>query len=118
MKKPTVYGLIVAVLLVAGTAGSVWAQYGAGSGQIATPEQIKECKQLGVPEVICTETSLLAKRRMVAAGQTGAYGSGTSMISKTFGEMGMVLGALAAIFGVVAIVFFAKSRVGKEAETK
>jgi len=118
MNKLTAYGLSVAVLLVAGTGGSVWAQYGTGSTQIATPEQVEECRQMGINVGACTENSILAKKRLIAASQKGAYGSGTSMISKTFGEMGVVLGGLAAIFGVVAIVFFAKSRGGKEAESK
>ncbi len=116
MNRLMVYGLSVAVLFVAASAGSVWAQYGTGSTQKATPEQVAECKQLGIPEFSCTEQTLLAKRRIVAAGQEGAYGSGTSMISQTFGDMGAILAALAAIFGGVAIAFFAKSRVGKKAE--
>lgn len=38
---------------------------------------LEECKELGIPEFSCTEQTLLAKRRIVAAGQQGAYGSGT-----------------------------------------
>jgi len=116
MNRLMVYGLSVAVLFAAASASSVWAQYGTGSTQTATPEQVAECKSLGIPEFSCTEQTLLAKRRIVAVGQEGAYGSGTSMISQTFGDMGAILGALAAIFGGVAIAFFAKSRMGKKAE--
>jgi len=119
MNKLMVYGLSAAVLLVIATGGSVWAQYGVGSEtstQKATPEQLAECKQLGIPEFTCTEQTLLAKRRVVSASQEGAYGSGTSMISQTFGDMGIILGVLAAIFGGVAVMFFAKGRIGKKAE--
>jgi hypothetical protein len=120
MNRLMVYGLSAAVLLVIATGGSVWAQYGTGGSetatQKATPEQLAECKQLGIPEFTCTEQTLLAKRRVVSASQQGAYGSGTSMISQTFGEMGIILAALAAIFGGVAVAFFAKGRIGKKAE--
>lgn len=113
-----VYGLGVAILLVTTTTGSVWAQYGEGTdlSQTATPEQLEECKSLGIPEFTCTQGTILAKKRVTSAAATGAYGSGTSMITQTFGEMGAILGILAAIFGGVAVAFFAKSRVGKKAE--
>lgn len=120
MNKLLVYGMSLAILLGTATASTVWAQYAPPSGsesvQRATPEQLKECEQLGIPAFTCTEQTLLAKRRVIAAGQEGAYGSGTSMITQTFGEMGAILGILAAIFGGVAVAFFAKSRVGKKAE--
>ncbi len=114
MKRSVLYGLSVAALLVTATGGSVWAQYGTGSVQTATPEQLKECEQIGISRVTCNELTILAKRRVLAAAQQDAYGSGTSMLSKTFGEMGIIVGVLAAIFGVTAVAFFAKSRVGKQ----
>jgi hypothetical protein len=117
MNRLAVYGLGLAVLLTATGAGQVWAQYGGEqSVQRATPEQIEECKRLGIPEFSCTEQTLLAKRRIGAAAQEGAYGSGTAMLSQTFGDMGAIIAALAAIFGGVAAAFFAKSRVGKKAQ--
>jgi len=122
MNKLMVYGLTLAVLLGAAVSGTAWAQYGSASPetavQKATPEQLQECKSLGIPEFSCTEQTLLAKRRLVASGQEGAYGSGTPMLSKGFGDMGAIIAALAAIFGGVALAFFAKSRTGKKAEAK
>lgn len=119
MKRLMVYGLSVAVLFVLASATAGYAQYGVGtepSVQSATPEQLEECKQLGIPEFTCTEQTLLAKRRVTYAQQQGAYGSGTSMIAQAFGDMGAIIAALAAIFGGVAVAFFAKSRIGKKAE--
>ena len=115
MNKLIVYGLSLAILLGTAVGSSAWAQYGTGSTQKATPEQVKECKSLGIPEFSCTEQTLLAKRRLVNIAQQGAYGSGTPMLSKGFGDMGGIMVALAAIFGGVAVAFFAKSRVGKKA---
>ncbi|MFQ5921074.1 MAG: hypothetical protein ACE5JV_03560, partial [Nitrososphaerales archaeon] len=93
MNKVVVYGLSLIAVLGTGIFAAyntipAYAQYlgGGESGVItATPEQLEECKVLGIPEFICTEHNILAKRRLTAAGQTGAYGSGVPMLGTTFG---------------------------------
>ncbi len=85
--------------------------YGGGVGTdiTATPEQLEECEKLGIPEFACTQTAILAKRRIATVEQLGesAYGSGTPMIGRTFGELGGYVAALGAIFGGVSAAFFA-----------
>jgi hypothetical protein len=83
--------------------------YGGDVGKdiTATPEQLEECKKLGIPEFACTQTAILAKRRIVTAEQSGAYGSGTPMLGRTFGELGGYVAALGAIFGGISAAFFA-----------
>lgn len=80
---------------------------GAGGDITATPEQLEECKQLGIPEFACTQHSILAKKRLTTAQQEGAYGSGTSMVARTFGDLGTYVAALGAIFGGISAAFFA-----------
>ena len=119
MKKSVVYGLGLIAVLGLGTVAAypAYGQYlGGGGVQTATPEQLEECKQLGIPEFTCTEQTILAKKRLTAAGQAGAYGSGTPMLGTTFGDLGILVGALGAIFGGVAAAFFAMSR-RKKGET-
>ncbi len=85
--------------------------YGGGVGTdiTATPEQLEECEKLGIPEFACTQTAILAKKRIATVEQLGegAYGSGTPMIGRTFGELGGYVAALGAIFGGVSAAFFA-----------
>ncbi len=80
---------------------------GVGTDITASPEQLEECKKLGIPEFACTQTAILAKRRVVTAEQAGAYGSGTPMLGRTFGELGGYVAALGAIFGGISAAFFA-----------
>ncbi|MFQ5969355.1 MAG: hypothetical protein ACE5J2_02515 [Nitrososphaerales archaeon] len=113
MKKFLVYGLSLIALLASAATVPVWAQiYGGGAGgaAVATPEQIEECKQLGIPEFTCSEHQILAKKRVLTSEQAGAYGSGTPLFGKTFGDMGALIAVLGAIFGGVAAAFFFKSR--------
>lgn len=122
MNRILVYGLSLIVVLGAAvsiTAVSIpaFAQYlGGGGAQSATPEQIKECKNLGIPEITCTEQQILAKKRLLNAQQAGAYGSGTPMFSKGFGEMGAFVAVIGVIGLGVAAAFFAMSR-KKKSET-
>jgi hypothetical protein len=83
--------------------------YGGGVGTdiTASPEQLEECKNLGIPEFACTQTAILAKKRVITAEQYGAYGSGTPMLGRTFGELGGYVAAIGAIFGGVSAAFFA-----------
>jgi len=116
MDKFVICGL--SLLAVLGTVVSIpaFAQYGGGGGaQVATPQQLEECKALGIPEFTCSEHQILAKKRLINAQQEGAYGSGTPMFGKAFGDMGALIGVLGAIFGGVAVAFFAMSRRKKAA---
>ncbi|MEM0030034.1 MAG: hypothetical protein QW572_03845 [Candidatus Nitrosocaldus sp.] len=98
----------VIAMWVGGSSVAMAQLYGEGVGDItATPEQLEECKQLGIPEFACTQHSILAKKRLTTAQQEGAYGSGTSMVAKTFGELGIYVAALGAIFGGISAAFFA-----------
>jgi len=111
MNKFLVYGLSLVALLGAAVSIPAFAQYGGGGGaQVATPEQIKECKALGIPEFTCSEHTLLAKQRLINAQLSPKTGSGTPMFSETFGDMSVLIAILGAIFGGVAAAFFAMSR--------
>ena len=115
MKRFLAYGLSLIAVLGAAVSVPAFAQYtGGGGAQVATPEQIEECKQLGIPVFTCTEHLILAKKRLLAAEKEGAGGflgdSGVSMLGGTFGEMGIFIAALGAIFGGVAAAFFMMAR--------
>ncbi len=119
MNKFLVYSLSLMAVLGAAVTVPAWAQYGGGGGApVATPEQIEECKQLGIPVFTCSEHQILAKKRITAGYQPGAYGSGTPLFGKTFGDMGALMAVLGAVFGGVAAAFFYKSRVGKKEAPK
>ena len=112
MKRFLVYGVSLIAVLAAAVSIPAFGQYGGpgGGAQVATPEQIEECKQLGIPVFTCTEHLILAKKRLINAQQNPSTGSGTSMLSSTFGDMGVFIAALGAIFGGVAAAFFVMSR--------
>ena len=48
-----------------------------GASSAATQEQLEACKELGIPAFSCSEEQILAKKRLINAGEQGAYGSGT-----------------------------------------
>jgi hypothetical protein len=52
----------------------------------------------------------LAKEKLQVAGQQGAYGSGTSMVTADTNQTLLFIGILVAIFGGVAGAFFLMSR--------
>ncbi len=118
MNKIPVYGLgLIAVLgaavSITGLYIPAFAQYGGGGGggaQTVTPAQVEECKSLGIPVFTCTEQQILAKKRLINAQASGAYGSGTPMFGKGFGEMGGLVAILGVIFGGVAAAFFVMAR--------
>lgn len=112
MRKSLIYGVSLIAALEAAVCIPAFAQYdtAGGGGQTATPEQVNQCKQLGIPTFACRASTILAKERVINAEQAGAYGSGTSMFGRTFGDMGMVVVILGAIFGGVAATFFAMAR--------
>src|SRR5574341_1230994 len=108
MKRFLACGLSLIAVLGAAVAIPAFAQYTPppGGAQVATPEQIKECEKLGIPTFTCTENIILAKKRLINAQEHPSTGSGTSMLGGTFGEMGIFIAALGAIFGGVAAAFF------------
>ncbi len=58
------------------------------SEQRPTQGLLDECKNLGIPEFTCTEQQVMAKKRLVAAQQSGAYGSGAKNFSFTITNTG------------------------------
>jgi hypothetical protein len=99
----------------------VEAQYDAGTlgGSLgtATPEQLAECEQLGIIRENCNDITILAKKRLTAAQENPAEGSGTPMLSTETGQMTVFIGVLAAIFGGVAAAFFIKGRGARPVKT-
>ncbi len=95
------------------------AQYGGTGGSVGTasPEQLQECEQLGVPRENCNDVTILAKKRLTAAQENPATGSGTPMLSTEAGQMTVFIGVLAAIFGGVAAAFFFKGRGARPVKT-
>ena len=91
--------IVTAIVMLIGTASlelqSAVAQYGGGAqvGGGTLEEQLK-----------------LAQDKLQVAGQEGAYGSGTSMVSADSMQMAIFIGILVAIFGGVAAAFFLMSR--------
>ena len=93
--------IVTATVMVIGTAflglHSAVAQYtgggGGSSGASSLEEQLK-----------------LAQEKLSVAGQEGAYGSGTSMVTADTSQTAIFIGILVAIFGGVAAAFFIMSR--------
>jgi hypothetical protein len=123
MNKPTIAALAalaaIAVLTSTTSVGVASAQYGGAGGSVGTasPEQLQECEQLGVPRENCNDVTTLAKKRLTAAQENPATGSGTPMLSTESGQMTVFIGVLAAIFGGVAAAFFFKGRGAKPVKT-
>ena len=118
MNKPIIAAL-AALAVLTSTMSVAYAQYGAtgGSTGTASPEQLRECEQLGVLRENCSDVTILAKKRLTAAQENPATGSGTPMLSTESGQMTVFIGALAAIFGGVAAMFFIKGRGARPVKT-
>ena len=92
--------MITAIVLLTGTVltlssfHSAVAQY---TGETTAPGSLEEQLKL-------------AQEKVSSAQQTGAYGSGTSMVTGDSMETAIFIGVLIAIFGGVAAAFFAMSR--------
>jgi hypothetical protein len=108
-----------ALAVLTSTMGVAYAQYGGTGGSVGTasPEQLQECEQLGVPRENCNDVTILAKKRLTAAQENPATGSGTPMLSTESGQMTVFIGVLAAIFGGVAAAFFFKGRGARPVKT-
>lgn len=120
MNKPTIVAVgMMATLFAAvgiGSTPQAFAQYFGGGGT-ASPEQIEECKTLGIEENQCSDTTILAKKRLINAQNNPSTGSGTPMLSTETGQMAIFIGVLGAIFGGVAAAFFFKGRGAKPVST-
>jgi hypothetical protein len=120
MNMPIIAALS-ALAVVASTMGLgiANAQYGGTGGTIgsASPEQLQECEQLGVLRENCNDVTILAKKRLTAAQENPATGSGTPMLSTESGQMTIFIAVLAAIFGGVAAAFFFKGRGARPVKT-
>jgi hypothetical protein len=93
--------IVTAIVMVIGTAflglQSAIAQYtGGGGGSTGGSTLEEELK--------------LAQEKLQLAGQEGAYGSGTSMVTADTNQTAIFIGILVAIFGGVAAAFFLMSR--------
>jgi hypothetical protein len=118
MNKPIIAAL-AALAVLTSTTSVAYAQYGGtgGSTGTASPEQLQECDQLGIPQANCSDITILAKKRLTAAQENPATGSGTPMLSTESGQMTVFIGVLAAIFGGVAAMFFLKGRGARPVKT-
>jgi hypothetical protein len=118
MNKPMIAAL-AAMAVLTSTMSVAYAQYGGGGASVGTasPEQVQECEQLGIPTANCSDVTILAKKRLTAAQENPATGSGTPMLSTESGQMTVFIGVLAAIFGGVAAAFFFKGRGARPVKT-
>ena len=120
MNKPIMAVLAAMAVLTSTTVtGVAYAQYTGGGGSVGTasPEQLQECEQLGVPRENCNDVTILAKKRLTAAQENPATGSGTPMLSTSEGQLIVFIGVLGAIFGGVAAAFFFRGRGAKPVKT-
>ena len=118
MNKPML-AVLAAMAVITSTEGIAYAQYGGGGGSVGTasPEQLQECQQLGIPTENCNDVTILAKKRLTAAQENPATGSGTPMLSTTSGQLIVFIAVLGAIFGGVAAAFFFRGRGAKPVKT-
>ena len=119
MNKPIIAPL-AALAVLSSMVSVAYGQYGGGGGASvgsASPEQLQECQQLGIPRENCNDVTILAKKRLTAAEENPSTGSGTPMLSTESGQMAVFIGVLAAIFGGVAAAFFFKGRGAKQVTT-
>ncbi len=118
MNKP-IMAALAAMAVFTSTTSMAYAQYTGGGGSVGTasPEQLQECEQLGIPTANCSDITILAKKRLTAAQENPATGSGTPMLSTTEGQLIVFIGVLGAIFGGVAAAFFFRGRGAKPVKT-
>ena len=119
MNKPIIAPL-AALAVLSSMVSVAYGQYGGGGGASvgsASPEQLQECQQLGIPRENCNDVTILAKKRLTAAEENPSTGSGTPMLSTESGQMAVFIGVLAAIFGGVAAAFFFKGRGARPVKT-
>jgi hypothetical protein len=118
MNTPIIAAL-AALAVLSSTMSVAYAQYGGTGGTTgsASPEQLRECEQLGVLRENCSDVTILAKKRLTAAQENPSTGSGTPMLSTESGQMTIFIAVLAVIFGGVAGAFFLKGRGARPVKT-
>ena len=118
MNKPIIAAL-AAMAVLTSTGGLAYAQYTGGGASVGTasPEQLQECQQLGIPTENCNDVTILAKKRLTAAQENPATGSGTPMLSTSSGQLIIFVIVLGVIFGGVAAAFFFRGRGAKPVKT-
>ena len=118
MNKPIIAPL-AALAVLSSMVTVAYGQYGGtgGSTGSASPEQLQECQQMGIPRENCSDVTILAKKRLTAAQESPSTGSGTPMLSTESGQMTIFIAVLAVIFGGVAAAFFIKGRGAKPVKT-
>ena len=119
MNKPILAAALAALAALTSTMGVAVAQYGGTGGTTgsASPEQLQECQNMGIPRENCSDVTILAKRRLTAAQENPSTGSGTPMFATQSGQMVIFIAVLAVIFGGVAAMFFIKGRGAKPVKT-
>lgn len=119
MNKPILAAALAAMAALTSTMGVAVAQYGGTGGTTgsASPEQLQECQNMGIPRENCSDVTILAKRRLTAAQENPSTGSGTPMFATQSGQMVIFIAVLAVIFGGVAAMFFIKGRGAKPVKT-
>ena len=126
MNKPfvlVVAGLALIVTLSMSLTNVARAQYGVQGNPTTAPtaEQQQFCKDHNIPASECYENNIVAMKRLLGAQQTTygnqAVGSGTPMLATQGGQLAIFVGALGAIFGGVAAMFFIKGRGSKPVTT-
>jgi hypothetical protein len=118
MNKPIIAAL-AAMAVLSSTTSMAFAQYGGGGASVGTasPEQLQQCEQLGIPRENCNDVTILARERLTAAEENPSTGSGTPLLATGSGQLVIFVGVLAAIFGGVAAAFFFKGRGAKPVKT-
>lgn len=101
-------------LLAAASAQQSFAQNYGGGGTGATEETILRCTELNIPKAQCNDVSVLLAERKELALKSEEKGSGTSMITTEPGQMVLIIGIIAAIFGGVAGAFYMMGRNAKQ----
>ena len=126
MNKPiilVVAGLALVVSLSLRFTHVARAQYGVTGNPTTAPsaDEIQFCKDHSIPASECYENNVIAMKRLLAAQTTtygnAATGSGVPMLATQGGQLAIFVGALGAIFGGVAAMFFIKGRGSKPVTT-
>src|SRR5919109_4012095 len=107
MNKPIIAPL-AALAVLSSMVSVAYGQYGGGGGASvgsASPEQLQECQQLGIPRENCNDVTILAMKRLTAAQENPSTGSGTPMLSTNSGQLTVFIRVLAEILGRVAAAF-------------
>lgn len=112
MKQLFVMAIAAGLLAAASVQQSFAQYYGGDTG--TTEETLLRCAELNIPRAQCNDVSVLQAERMDLALKSKEKGSGTSMITTELGQMVLIIGVIAAIFGGVAGAFYMMGRNAKQ----